>query len=204
MARATPDNWQGVVRNDWIRSNVVAVTVVLTIISYVLVFGTFAGLFPYPRIGQGAVDLLSKLIAAVNATTVVVLALGWYWIRRGEIRKHRYAMLTGSGLIIAFLLMYLEKVGGGGIKQLQAPHTVKTVYFAMLGIHELLSALAVPFVIYTLVVGLTHSVSEIRRTRHAQMGRIAVSTWLISLTLGVLTFVILQSYGWTYTTDLPF
>lgn len=204
MARTTGDDWQGVVRNEWVRAHPWYVTAALSVVAYVLVLGTFAGLFPYPPIEKGTVDLLSNLIAVVNTVTIVVLALGWYWIRNGEIRKHRYAMLTGSTLIIVFLLMYLEKVGGGGIKKLQAPDTVSAVYFAMLGIHELLSAIAVPFVIYALVIGLTHSVSEIPRTRHARMGRIAVVSWLLSLALGVLTFVILETYGWTYTTELPF
>jgi len=77
---------------------------------------------------------------------------------------------------------------------------VGTVYLAMLAIHILLSILAVPVVLYALVLGLTHSKRELRtEVPHARVGRIAAGSWLLSLVLGVVTYVMLNHvYGFTY------
>lgn len=207
MAHARSDNWNGLVRNEWVRTHPWIVTGVVTLIAYIAVFGTFAGLFPYPRIGEGTVDLLSKIIVVMNASGFVALALGWYFIRRGMVRRHRQAMLTGTIILGVFLITYLEKVGGGGIKQIVgAPAWVENfIYFPLLGIHELLSALAVPLVVYALVIGLTHSISEIPETSHPRIGKLAATTWLLSLFLGVINYALLDVvYSWTYTAQLPF
>lgn len=205
MVTGEHDQWNGLVRNEWIRSHPWVVTTILTLIAYVLVFGTFFGWFVYPQIGRETVQLLSMGIAVINATAFVLLAAGWFFIRNGRVRRHRQTMLGGVTLILLFLVLYLEKVGGGGIKEFVGPTWVETyIYFPLLGIHEILSAIAVPFVVYTLVIGLTHSVTEIPSTYHRLMGRIAAALWLGSLFLGVLNFVFLEYYGWTYTSQLPF
>ncbi|MFB6164717.1 MAG: DUF420 domain-containing protein [Haloarculaceae archaeon] len=189
-----------------LRDHAVGVTVVLTLFAYAVVGATFAGALPYPTIGEATVDLLGTVIAALNAVIFALLSYGWYSIRQGEVRRHRGIMLTSVVLILAFLLMYLEKVGGGGIKEFVGPAWVRNyVYFPMLGIHELLSAVAVPLVIYALVLGLTHTPAELRETSHRRFGWLAVTSWLLSLGLGVITYLLLNVvYGWTYTTSLPY
>ncbi|MFB6130877.1 MAG: DUF420 domain-containing protein [Salinigranum sp.] len=189
-----------------LRNHALGVTAVLTLVAYAVVFLTFGGMLPYPKIGKSTVDLLGTVIAVLNATIFCLLALGWYWIRRRRIARHRTTMLVSVAFIVGFLLLYLEKVGGGGIKEFVGPNWVKFyVYLPMLGIHELLSMLAVPVVIYTLVLGLTHTPAELVNTRHRRIGQIAVSSWLLSLGLGVATYLLLNVvYGWTYTAHLPY
>lgn len=175
---------------------------ILTALGYGLVFGTFAGVLPiYPDIGVGTVDLLSHLIAVVNTVATVSLVVGWRAIHRGDVQRHRRAMLLAFVLIVGFLVLYLLKVGGGGEKYIVAPALVTAVYRAMLAVHILLSAVAVPVVLYALVLGLTHTPAELRRTAHARVGRIAAASWIVSLVLGVVTYVLLNHvYGWTYVT----
>lgn len=184
------------------RDRPLGATLLLTALGYALVVGTFAGLVPlYPDIGERGVDLLSHAIAVVNTLATVSLALGWYWIRRGEVDKHRIAMVSAFALIVLFLLLYLPKVGGGGEKHfvLESAYAwvplwswIYPAYLAMLAIHIVLSVLAVPLVLYALVLGLTHTPTELTRTRHATAGRIAAATWILSLTLGVVTYVLLN------------
>lgn len=177
-----------------VRDNVLATTVLLTVVGYALVFGTFAGVLPiYPEIDNATVNLLSHGIAAVNTLATVSLVLGWYWIRRDEVAKHRAAMGTAFGLILVFLLLYLTKVGGGGEKEIVgATGIVYGAYLLMLAIHIVLSVVAVPVVLYALVLGLTHSPAELRNTPHRRVGRIAAGSWILSLTLGVVTYVMLN------------
>ena len=142
---------------------------------------------------RGTVDLLAHAIAAVNTVTIVTLSLGWYWIRRGEARKHAAAMATSFALILVFLGMYVPKVAGGGTKYFVGPDPAYYAYLAMLAVHILLSILAVPVVLYAIVLGVTHTPAELRsETPHATVGRIAAGSWLISLVLGVVTYLLLN------------
>jgi len=175
-----------------------AVTAVLTVVGYVLVIGTlYVGLPIYPTIELGTVNLLADAIAVINSAAVVLLLAGWKLIREGNVRRHRAAMLGAFTLILVFLVLYLLKTGGGGRKEFVGPDTAALAYFAMLGIHILLSVLSVPLVLYNITIGLTHTREEMRRTAHARVGRVAVAAWSVSLTLGVLAYVLLN-HVYTY------
>jgi len=174
--------------------------VVLSIIGYGLVLGTFAGAIPaaaFPDLTNAQVNLFSHAIAAINTVATVLLALGWKWIREGKVERHRKAMGSAFGLIMVFLVLYLWKIGGGGTKELVgAPDLIHNAYLLMLAIHIILSVVAVPVVLYALVLGLTHTPRELRtETPHKTVGRIAAGSWILSLSMGVLTYVILN---WVY------
>lgn len=169
-----------------------AATGLLSAIGYVFVVGSFAGVVPYPDIGRETVDLLSHAIAVVNTLATGALAAGWYWIRKGDVRKHRVAMLSAFALILLFLALYLPKVGGGGEKHFVGPAMVRYAYLIMLAIHIVLSVVAVPVVLYAVVLGITHTTAELRNTAHARVGRIAAATWILSLSLGVVTYLLLN------------
>ncbi|MFC7080729.1 DUF420 domain-containing protein [Halorussus caseinilyticus] len=180
-----------------VKDNPRAASAVLSVLGYVLVLGTFAGLLPvYPELERATVDLLSHAIAVVNTVALTALLAGWRWIRRGEVRKHRAAMLTAFSLIIVFLALYLVKVGGGGEKAIAVTGPVYYAYLVMLAIHILLSVVAVPVVVYAVVLGLTHTPSELRETAHARVGRWAAGAWALSLALGIVTYLMLNHvYG---------
>jgi putative membrane protein len=172
----------------------------LSVLGYALVIGTFTGAIPgtvFPDLTNAQVNLFSHAIAAINTTATVLLALGWKWIREGKVEQHRKAMGSAFGLIMVFLVLYLWKIGGGGTKELVgAPDPVYYAYLLMLAVHIILSVVAVPVVLYALVLGLTHSPRELRQeTPHKRVGRIAAGSWILSLSMGVLTYVILN---WIY------
>jgi putative membrane protein len=202
MATATRDGPVGVVRE-----HPVGVTVALSIVGYALVGGAFAGVLPiFPPLSDATVVLFSDAIAVVNSLALTSLLVGWYFIRNGEVRKHRAAMITAFCLISLFLVLYLWKVGGGFEKSFVVPEgaflaayagIIEPVYLVMLAVHIFLSVVSVPVVLFAIVLGLTHSPAELRDTRHAQVGRIAVLAWSTSLFLGIVTYVMLNHvYGW--------
>lgn len=183
-----------------VREHPRAITALLSVVGYVLVVGTFGGVIPataFPPLDQAQVNLFSHLIAGINTMATVLLVLGWKWIREDRVAKHRTAMVSAFGLILVFLVLYLWKIGGGGTKELVgAPDPVYYAYLAMLAVHILLSVVSVPVVLYALVLGLTHTPRELRtRTPHRRVGRVAAASWILSLSLGVVTYVILN---WVY------
>ena len=183
-----------------IRSHVVPLTVLGTLLGYGIVLGTFVDLLPvYPSIDLTTSTRLSHAIALVNAMTVISLVAGWRWIRRGQVDAHRAAMGTAFALILLFLVLYLTRVGGGGTKEFVGPPIVTYLYLAMLAIHILLSVVAVPLVLYALLLGLSHTPAELRTSPHARFGRLAAGTWLVSLLLGLVTYLMLEHlYTWEY------
>jgi putative membrane protein len=182
---------------QWPRAHPRLVTTVLSILGYALVIGAFGGLLPIPEIGRDTVILLGDAIAVVNTLALSAIVAGVYFIRTDQVRKHRAAMLTAFALIMVFLVMYLVKVGAGFEKAILAEGVVYYAYLGMLAVHILLSALAVPVVLHAVVLGLTHSPSELRDTIHKRVGRVAVGAWGLSLALGVITYLLLNHvYSW--------
>ncbi|SDJ89030.1 DUF420 domain-containing protein [Natronorubrum texcoconense] len=177
-----------------LREQPMGVTIVLSIVGYALVIGTFVLDLPiYPDLTLSQVDFLTHAIAVINAATTVLLVAGWYWIRVDEVEKHRKAMIGAFVLILVFLVTYLTRVGGGdGEKLFVGPDPVYYAYLIMLAIHILLSIVAVPVVLYALILGLTHTPAELRQTSHAKVGRIAAASWVLSLVLGVVTYLLLN------------
>ncbi|GAB3706134.1 DUF420 domain-containing protein [Halorubrum pallidum] len=181
---------------DRARDRAGAITLLLTAVGYGAVGGVF--LVPdfqalFPTLTKATVDLLAHAIAAVNTITVCTLSLGWYWIRNDEVKKHAAAMTTSFALILLFLGMYLPKVAGGGTKLFVGPDPAYYAYLVMLAVHIVLSVVSVPVVLYAIVLGLTHTERELRnQTPHRRVGRIAASAWLLSLVLGVVTYLLLN------------
>ena len=186
-----------------VKRHPLAITALLSVVGYAAVVGTFLGVVPrsvFPDLSLWAVNRLADAIAVVNAVNVLVIAAGWRWIRRDEVEKHAAAMVTSFLLILVFLVLYLTKIGGGGTKEFVGPALVYYPYLAMLAVHIVLSIVSVPVVLYALVLGVTHSPAELRtETPHRRVGRIAASAWLLSLALGVVTYLLLNhAFSWEY------
>lgn len=181
-----------------VRSNVhdrvLEMTVLLSVVGFLLVVGTFAGWLDgiYPSLEGGEVRFLAHLIAVINTTALLSLIAGVYFIRNRDIERHRAAMVVAFTLILAFLVVYLLKVGGGFERELVAGDAVRAVYLVMLAIHIFLSIVSMPLVLYVVLLGLSHSPAELTETRKARVGRIAASAWILSLFLGVVTYLMLN------------
>ncbi|MFB6093404.1 MAG: DUF420 domain-containing protein [Halanaeroarchaeum sp.] len=182
------------------------VTAVVSVVGYAVVAASFLDLIPVPDLAPETVTLFSHLIAVVNASALVAIVAGVAFVRRGSIERHRRSMLLAFGLILVFLTLYVWKQAGGFTKglvieegQFLAAYAglVNATYLLMLAVHVLLSALAVPFVLHAVVLGLTQPVDRLPETAHPTVGRIAVAAWTISLALGILTYLALNHvYSW--------
>ena len=182
------------------------VTAVLSVLGYIVVIGSFIGLVPVPELGRGTVILFGDLIAVINSIALTALIAGWRFIRRGEVQKHKWAMLTSFALILLFLVIYIWKQAGGFTKEFVVSQgqflaefatLITYTYWGMLAVHILLSIIAVPVVLHAVVLGLTHSPTELGDTIHPRVGKAAVAAWSVSLALGIITYLMLNHiYGW--------
>jgi putative membrane protein len=126
-----------------VRANPRTVTAGLSAVGYALVAGAFTGLAPFPEVSRGTVILLGDAIAVVNTLALLVILAGVRFIRRGDVSRHRAAMLTAFALIVLFLVLYLVKVGGGFEKAIRAEGIVLYAYLAMLAVHIVLAVVSI-------------------------------------------------------------
>lgn len=146
-----------------------------------------------PAVVAALVAAAPTIIAVVNAAAVICLIAGWRAIRRGRVRTHRALMLAAAACISLFLILYVTRVSLGGVKAFPGPAAVRAyLYLPLLTVHIVLSILSVPLVIHNLLIGLTYPIGEIPSTAHARSGRWAVLLWSISLTLGLVVYLLLN------------
>lgn len=130
---------------------------------------------------------LPTLNAALNATSAVLLLLGWGLILRRKIDAHRRAMLSAFGCSIVFLVSYLVYHFQVGSVKFQGTGAVRTVYFAILLTHTVLAA-AVPFLA---VITLSRALAR-RFDRHKRIARWTLPIWLYVSVTGVVVFLMLR------------
>jgi len=139
------------------------------------------------------VDLLPHAIAVLNALALVLLVAGWRFVRNGNFTLHRISMLSALVLISLFLVMYVTKVYLSGIKEFPGPETLYYfVYLPVLIIHLTLSIICIQPVAYVALIGLSHRIDDIPRTKHRLVGRVVVPMWILSLTLGLIVYAMLN------------
>jgi putative membrane protein len=170
-------------------------TLLATLVSYVVLGYLLLGPRTPPAPGNPLVELLPHAIAGVNAANIAVILSGYTAIRRKRVRRHKILMTASFILIASFLLMYVTRLYLGGVKEFTGPAIIRNfVYLPALTIHLGLSIVSVPLVLYNVLTGWTLDVGIVGKTRHRAVGRWAVRAWTVSLALGVLVYLLLNYY----------
>lgn len=126
---------------------------------------------------------LPALNALLNATSAVLLFLGWRLIRRGRREAHRRAMLAAVACSTVFLVSYLTYHVQVGSVRFQGQGAIRTVYFTILISHTILAVTVVPLVLVTLVRAL-----QARFDRHRRLARITFPIWCYVSITGVVVY----------------
>ena len=135
------------------------------------------------------VYLLPRLNALLNGSAFLCLAVSLWSIKQGKVQRHRNLNTAALVLSALFLLSYVTfhmltestKFGGEG--------TIRTVYFAILLSHIVLSALIVPLALFSYARGLAGDVE-----RHRRIARITMPMWLYVTATGVIVFWMISPY----------
>lgn len=129
---------------------------------------------------------LPALNASLNAAAAVCLALGFYFIRRGRIARHRAAMLSAFALSTLFLISYVIYHANAGSRPFPGQGPIRAVYFFILVTHIVLAAGIVPLALVTLVRGLKRD-----DERHRRIAKITWPIWMYVSATGVLIYLML-------------
>lgn len=123
------------------------------------------------------------LNATLNATTAVLLLIGWGLIRAGRREAHRWTMVAAFLTSSVFLACYLWYHAHAGVTRYQRTGLIRTVYFAVLGSHTVLAVLVLPIILRALYLA-----AKDRFAEHQAAARWAFPVWLYVSTTGVVVY----------------
>ena len=126
---------------------------------------------------------LPALDATLNATSAVLLAVGWVLIRRGRWKQHRAFMIAAVCTSVLFLISYLTYHARMGSKHFTGQGGIRVVYFSILLTHTVLAAAIVPLVLVTLSRALSA-----KYDRHRRIARWTLPLWMYVSITGVVVY----------------
>ena len=134
-------------------------------------------------------SFLPPVHASLNALCAVILLLAFYYIKNGQVEKHRRAiygaMLCSALFLVSYVLYHFTtpetRYGGQGI--------LRAVYFILLITHVVLAAVILPFILLTFTRAYT-----MQYERHKKMARWVFPLWLYVAVSGPICYLMLRPY----------
>src|SRR5437773_5039446 len=120
-----------------------------------------------------AISDLPALNATLNLTSTILLATGYFLIRRRNIRGHKACMIAAlvtSTLFLTSYLIYHAKVGD---VHFMKQGWIRPVYFFVLGTHVPLAILILPLVLRTAYLGFRSQFNK-----HVRIARWTFPLWM--------------------------
>ena len=128
----------------------------------------------------------AALNATLNATSAILLAIGYAAIRARKIEAHKRFMISAFVVSCAFLVSYLVYHYRVGHVVFQAQGWIRPVYFALLISHTVLAAAIVPLILITLRRAWLE-----RFDKHRLIARWTLPLWFYVSVTGVIVYVML-------------
>ena len=145
---------------------------------------------------KGGSDYSSSLItslpalnSALNATSAVLLLLGYRAIRSGRYMTHMRYNLTAFFTSSLFLISYVIYHNFHGSTPFPGQGWIRPVYFAILISHIILSAFVVPLVLTSYYFAFSGKFKT-----HRKVSRWTFPIWLYVSVTGVVIFFLLNAY----------
>jgi putative membrane protein len=129
---------------------------------------------------------LPHLNAFLNSTSAIFLLTGYYFIRRGEILKHRNCQVAAIITSTLFLISYLTYHYYHGDTRFLGQGIVRPFYFTVLITHVILAIVIVPLVLIT-----AYRAARGDFVRHKRIARWTFPLWLYVSVTGVIVYFML-------------
>lgn len=129
------------------------------------------------------ISYLPTIEACLNTVSAVLLATGYVFIRRKQVRAHKVCMVSAFVASAAFLVFYLADHYLRGIIYFQGRGAIRAFYLGLLGTHSVLAAAIVPLVLITLYRALRQ-----RFALHKRIARWTLPIWLYVSVTGVAVY----------------
>jgi len=166
---------------------------VIGLVSVLVVLSVGFLLLGRPRVIPRGYDAsaLPTLNAFLNATSAVLISVGYVFIRRKKVTAHKTCMVTAFGASSLFLTSYLLYHYQVGSVLFGGTGWIRRVYFTLLISHIVLAACIVPLVLMTVYRAWSEQLDQ-----HKRIARWTLPLWLYVSVTGVIVYWMLYHlYG---------
>ncbi len=161
--------------------NAVLSTLAVAFIAFILLRGHGAA-------GAGPdLSFMPAVNATFNGLSAVCLVAGYVAIRQKKIAAHRLLMVSAFACSSLFLVGYLSYHFVHGDTKFTGIGPIRSVYFALLISHILLSLSVVPLCLTSFYFAFTRAFA-----RHRRLNRVFLPIWLYVSVTGVVIFFMLR------------
>src|SRR5262245_5176680 len=136
-----------------------------------------------------SVSDLPILNASLNTASAILVATGFYFIRKKNIRAHKACMVSALAVSAMFLTSYLIYHYNVGSVRFTKEGWIRNVYFPLLLTHTVLAAVALPMVLRTVFLA-----TKGRFRNHVRIARWPFPIWMYVSVTGVIVYLML--YRW--------
>lgn len=135
------------------------------------------------------IETLPALGAVLILGSGLLALLGFAFIRRHNVPRHKLCMLGAATLAALFLIVYLTRWALAATTPFRGQGAVRLLYLAILGSHSVLAITLVPLVLLALFRALRSDFA-----RHKRIARVALPIWLYVAGTGWVVYWLLHHY----------
>ena len=129
---------------------------------------------------------IPTLNALLNATSALLILVGYILIRQKQQAAHRACMLMALATSTAFLISYLSYHYSHGATPFPGQGIVRPIYFTILISHTILAVVVVPIVLATFYRALRADFKQ-----HRRIAKITLPIWFYVSVTGVIVYLML-------------
>jgi uncharacterized membrane protein YozB (DUF420 family) len=127
--------------------------------------------------------ILPTINAVLNFSSAILLAAGFYFIKRRNIAAHKASMIAALAVSALFLVCYVVYHASVGSVPFTGQGWMRPVYFGILVSHILLAVAILPMALRTAFLGLNKRYPE-----HVRIARWTFPMWMYVSVTGVVVY----------------
>jgi len=135
------------------------------------------------------VPLLPTISTFFIVLSAVLVAIGWYLIRKKKIEAHKKTMLAAAVSALLFFIIYLSRTVFVGNTAFGGPEHLKVYYTIFLVFHIFLATTGAVFGIVTIYTGLKQNL-----VRRRKIGPITSVIWFFTAITGGAVYLLLYIF----------
>ncbi len=127
--------------------------------------------------------------AVINTITSILLILGYYFVKNGQVKFHKTSMISAFLLGALFLVFYVIYHSNAESTKFGGEGAVRFVYFFFLITHILLAFIVVPLVLSAIYFAVTQKIEK-----HRKIVKYTFPVWLYVSVTGVIVYLMISPY----------
>lgn len=118
--------------------------------------------------------------------SAVLVAIGWFFISRGEAKKHKATMISAAVSALLFFIIYLSRTVFIGNTSFGGPEELEIFYTIFLIFHIFLATSGAVFGIVTLTLAFKRNIRK-----HRKIGPVTSIIWFFTAITGIMVYLLL-------------